>query len=152
MTHQPSFSANLQWDPSGGTAWGTAFRQVGDIEGFSPSRNNEEITDRSQTDYFMDYIPTMVDPGELSFVFNDDPNYVEYGGSAGTSLYESMSQGACTVPKWKYNYSLCNGTAYWIFDGFVTELTHAAPLEGVHNGEVTIKVTGKPTFYWTPPA
>lgn len=152
MTHQPSFPASLQWDPSGGTSWVAAFEQVGDIERFAPARNSEEVTDRSQTDYFMDYIPGMVDPGEFNFVYNDDPNYVAYGGSAGTSLYESMSLGPCTIPKWKYDLGLCLGTAYWIFDGFVIELPQEAPLEGVHNGEATVKLRGHPTYYWTPAA
>jgi len=141
----PSYPATLYWDPSGGTSW-TKIAQTQDIEGPSASRNGEEIMHRDRGSFFMRYIPGMVDGGELSVTLVWSRTEVPHSGSGGTGLFESMDQGPCTIPQFKFDFGLCSGTAYYLFDGFVQDYSPAAPVEGAHTADVTIKVDGKPTF------
>ncbi len=151
MTEHPSFPATLNWDPAGGTSW-AKIAQTQDIGGPSMSRNMEEVSHRDMSDFFMTYIPGMVDGGELSFPLVFDPAFTPHGGSGGTSLFESMSQSPCTIPAWKLDMGLCNGagTAYWLFDASVSGFNPSAPVQGAHTAEITVKVTGAPTFNYTP--
>ncbi len=148
MTEYPSYPATLYWDPAGGTSW-TKIAQTQDFEGPGISRNATEVMHRDRGSFYMRFIPGMVDGGEFTTTLVFDPSEVPHGGSGGTSLFESIDQGPCTIPAFKYDYGLCTGTLYWIFDGFVSSYTPAGPVEGVHTVEVTIKVDGEPTVYYT---
>ncbi len=146
MSEFPGFPASISWDITGGTAW-AEIGQTQDLTGPSISAGAEEVSHRGSI--WSKFIKGMVDPGEVTFPVVYDASDEQHGGSGGSSLIDSIDDGPCTVPKFKLDYGLCEGTAYWIFDGFVTGFTPTLPLQGADTAELTIKVTGKPTFYYT---
>jgi len=153
MTEFPSFPATVYWDPAGNggsPAW-IKIGQTQDLSGPSVSRNSEEVSHRDQTDFIMTYFPGMVDPGEFSFPIVFDPGLTPHGGDGGTSLFESMSVGPCTIPDWKIDMGLCtgSGTAYYLFGGFVTGWNPMTPVQGALTAEVTVKLTNTISFNYS---
>ena len=142
MTEHPSYPATIYWDNAGGTSW-TKIAQTQDFEGPTISRNMEEIMHRDRGSFYMRYIPGMTDGGEYSTTLVFDPTDSEH-----TDLIANLDSGPCTVPAWKLDLGLCSGegTAYWLFDGFVSEFSPNSPVEGVHTADITVKIDGEPTF------
>lgn len=152
MTEFPSYPATLYFDPTGkrgGTgaySW-TKVGQTGDIEGPGISRESIEVMHRDLT--YKRYFPGLADGGEVSFSIVWDPNGDNTHGTGGSGMLPSLKTGPCTIPGWKLDLGLCSGTGYWIFDGFVTDFTPSAPVEGHHSVEITVKVDGEPVLYLT---
>ena len=145
MTHHPSFGSVLQWDPAGGTAWSAA-GQVKDISGPSISRGTIDVTDHDSSSGYREFLGGLADGGDLSFTLGWDPSDADHQQGAGTGLIGDVEQETCTLPTWKLTVNTCSGTYYWTFDGFVTAFSPSTPVEGELTADVTVKITGKPTF------
>ena len=148
MAEYSGFPATLQVDTAAGTAISyTTVAQVRDITGPSLSRNTEEASHRGQTDQIMTYIPGMTDPGEITF-----DGILDFAAAQATALFDNMKLGPCDASKnWKLNHNFCagGGTAYWLFDGFVTSYELGLPLEGPQTLSVTVKVTNTIAAYFS---
>ena len=91
-----------------------------------------------------EYIPTLIEAGEVSFDVNFKGDATQ--GFASGSLYDDM------IDKTKRNFQLVlpsgvgttNDTA--AFAGYVTGFELAAPVEGVLTASITIMITGAVTW------
>jgi len=143
MTRHPSVDAVLSWDTAGGTSY-TAIAQVRDITGPALSRDSTDVSDRSITDYYREFLPGLVDPGELTFSLTWDPNDTEHAQTSG--LLNDFENEGCTLPAWQLVLDICGGTATWTWDGFLTGFTPNVPISEALTADVTVKISGKPTL------
>ena len=144
MTHHPSFSSILKWDPAGGTAY-SAVGQVKDTS-ISISRGTVDVTDHDSASGYREYLPGVADAGDLSFTIGFDPTDADHIQGAGTGLMGDLEQDGCTMAAWEWQLNSCSGTHKLTFDGFVSGFTITAPVEGENTADVTVKVTGKPSL------
>ena len=145
-TPQPTFPMTLKYDPAGGTAWVTV-GATRDINGPNISRNSEDVGDRSMTTYYMEAVPGMMPGPELSFDVTFDPiGDNSHAQASGTGLLANFETSSCTLAAWQLQLDGCGGTATWTFDGFLTDISPSAPLEGAWTASVSVKISGKPTL------
>jgi len=140
MTKNQGFLVTLQWDPAGGTAYAT-IGQVMDINGPEVSRDEIEVTTRDSTEYWMEFLKGMKNGGNISFGVVLDLSLASHG-TAATGLLSDM-QNETTIPAWKLNYP---NSKTCTFDGFLTAFPPAAPMKDAFTADLTVKVTGKPSF------
>lgn len=145
MTHHPSKGTVVSWDPAGGTSY-AAVGQLKDIQVISASRSSFDTTDHDSVGYYREFVPGMVDPGELTFTIGFDYQNTTHTGGTGTGLLGDLEQYGCDIPTWKVVLDHCGGTATWTFDGFVSGFTVNHPVEGEVTADVTVKVSGKPSL------
>ena len=145
MTHHPSFGSVLQWDPAGGTAW-SAVGQVKDASGPSISRGTVDVSTQDSTSGYREFLPGLADGGDVSFALGWDPTDADHQQGAGTGLIGNFVNDGCTMAAWKWTVNTCSGTYYWTFDGFLTGFSPSVPMEGELTADVSVKVSGVPTF------
>lgn len=140
MAKDQGFLVTLQADFAGGTSY-TTIGQVMDINGPEISRDEIEVTTRDSTEYWMEFIKGMKNGGNVTFGVVLDLSLATHG-TAATGLLNDL-QNESTIPAWKLNFpqsKVCT------FDGFLTAYPPAAPMKDALTADLTVKVTGKPTF------
>ena len=140
MAKDQGFLTTLQWDPAGGTAYAT-IGQVMDINGPEVARDEIEVTTRDSTEYWMEFIKGMKNGGNITFGVVLDLSLAAHG-TAATGLMSDL-QNESTIPAWKMNFPQSKQVT---FDGFLTAYPPAAPMKDAFTADITVKVTGKPTF------
>lgn len=148
MTHHPTFGTQLNWDVAGGTAY-TPIGQVKDIDGPGVSTEDIEVTDHDSklvADGFAEYMPSVPDGGEVSFVLGLDPQNAQHVGAEGTGLLGQFESNGCTLPAFQMVADICGGTATWTWRGYPKNFTPHQPVKGEYTADVTIKVSGKPSL------
>lgn len=122
---------------------GTAIGQIMDITGPQLSTDTDEITNHSSPDQTEEFIATIKRTGEVSFplVFNPD-------AAAHAALFAAWDDR--TKDDYIMNYpdsaGVAGGGASWIFSAYCTGFSMAAPVTGHLSADVTLRVTGSPTF------
>ena len=117
----------------------TAVGNIISISGPNQSRDSIDISTMDSTAKFGEFIPGMLDSGEITVELNYD------GTALGT---------ANTLQTWKTNtaatvlITLYNGTATATLScsGFITSLGHAIPFDDKVTQSLGIKLTGSPTY------
>lgn len=128
--HQCKFQ---RYDGAGFAAVG----QIIDIKPPSVSREVVEATHYESVDRFEEVISAMRDAGEVSFTIQfSDPAALD-------DLHTDIKSDAAVDYKFIWNNALATE---WEFSGFVTEVTPSTPLKDRMTADVTIRVSGKPTF------
>lgn len=150
MTHHPSFPCTLGVDWHGGTSY-AGIGQVRDIEGPTIEREEIEVAPHHElADNYKLYFPGVSDAGELTFPVNLDPNSAAHVGAEGTGLLGSFEKvyNGTSLPAWEFmNKGMDGGTATWTFKGFPTAFDfNMGEVEGYQEGEITVKLSGKPTL------
>jgi predicted secreted protein len=140
MSKDQGFLVTLQWDPAGGTAFST-IGQVMDINGPEISRDEIEVTTRDSTEYWMEFIKGMKNGGNISFGLVLDLSLASHGTAATGLLSDLQNEG--TIPAWRLNFPQSRRAS---FAGFVTAFPPASPMKDALTADITVKVTGKPTF------
>lgn len=114
--------------------------QVVDIRGPGLSVDTIEVTSRSSTNGWKEYVSGLKDGGELTFDIRHDPA----GGThdATTGLIKFLED--ADTEQWQL--TLADGTTDWVFDGIVTGFEPENPLNDSADASVTIKLTGEPTL------
>lgn len=145
MTHHPSFSSSLKWDPAGGVAY-SPIGQVKDIAGPAITRGDVDVSDQDSADGFREFLPGLADGGNVTFTIGFDPQNAVHVQGAGVGLIADFEQEGCTIGAWEYTLNTCVGTAVWTFNGYVNGFTQNTPVEGEHTADLSVKITGKPVL------
>ncbi len=130
-----SFSCDLTFD----TTYGGTYAAVGTIQSITPpkmSANSVKTTNLKSTSAFHTYMAGFIDAGEATIKMDFDKTAT---GALNTKFI------ARTLASWKITASDSGSTI--VFDGFIKDLQmFDVPEDDRLTGEMTIKVSGKPTF------
>jgi hypothetical protein len=89
---------------------------------------------------YKEFIPGMKDAGEISETIALVPS------AGATDPHALLVADFESETKQPYRLLFPDGATYWLFNGIVTGLGHAIPIEDRMTVAITIKVTGKPTL------
>ena len=133
MPKNAAFGTTLTWD-------GEVVAGLSSINGVEIKVDTVEVTAHDSTDGFKEFLPTLLDAGEVTA-----EGFFNYSDTAGQQamvtdmLAKSTKTAVITFPS-------ATGTT-WTFTGFITTLKIGdASVDGAIPFSVAIKVTGKPTF------
>ena len=115
---------------------GTTVGNITSISGPDQSRDAIDISTMDSTNKWREYIPGMIDAGEVSVDLNFD------GTTVSTLLQAQLTQTAQTI---LITFS-DSDTATWSASGFITSLGHAIPFDDKVSQTVGMKFTGAATF------
>ena len=122
----------------------TTIGNIISISGPNSTRDSIDISTMDSGSLQREFIPSMLDAGELTAEMNYD------GTAAGTADKLNTLFTATTAVTWKlsfYDRANTNQThSFWQSTGFITALGHAVPFDDKVTQSVTIKFTGKPTY------
>jgi predicted secreted protein len=119
------------------------FEVVGEATSISGPGMDREVIDVSSHDSperFMEYVGGMIDPGEVTFEVNWDPDLH-------VGLVEDFQD---PVPR---NYKIVLPDppgGEWQFQGFITGMDHEFPHDDKMSADFTFKISGKPEFVELP--
>jgi predicted secreted protein len=105
---------------------------IGDIDGPSTKRDKTEVTPHKTSDYFREYVPGMIDPGEIKFKMNyvtDDVTQAAIKADFDGGLTKS----------WQVEFPDASGFS---FLAFPTEYASSEPAEDAITISVTLAITG----------
>jgi hypothetical protein len=112
---------------------------VGDIDGPSRSRSKLDKTSHGTGANKRRFIPGLIDPGEISFPVNYDPDHPTHDATFGLdAMFEEGD-----VAEWQIWARRSDGT-YRVrqFNGFLIDIGEAYPLDGFQTRDVTIAIDG----------
>ena len=138
----PFKGSKVEWDSTGGTTWAT----LGDLAGLMPPQKKRRIADSTVADSANDYREHL-------------PHYKE-GGSPKARFRLHKTQFALldtafeadTIPNWRFSIPLLSGEttpSRWTFLAIIEDLgipERSVDDDNVYDVEVTLMITGKPTF------
>lgn len=141
MAEYPGFNTDLYWDRAGGTVF-VKVGQIRDLSGPGLSRNAIDSSHRDTTGNWMTFIRGYKDPGEISFDVILDQDLATQG-TAATGLLGDFSQDGTVNP----NVRLIFPDGWkWTCKGFLTGYEPSSPLDDVYSADITLKLSGTPTF------
>lgn len=123
---------------------GTTFDAIGNITSVSGpgfSRDTEDVTAHDSPNDYREFIGTLVDGGEVTADLNWDPKDTT-GATNTTTLLLGDLENQDPV---NYQIAFPDGSKFeaaLLITGFETDHPH----DGKHEGSLTFKVSGKPTF------
>ncbi len=120
---------------------GTAVGNIINVGGPEMSRDAIDVSTMDSTSKYREYIPGMLDSGEVTIEINYD------GTAAGTAnfLSQQFTQTSQTITI-VFPAQGAGGTSSWAIAGFMTGLGQATPFDGKVTQSVTLKLTGKGTY------
>lgn len=120
---------------AGGTA-GTIGNIIS-MGGPNQTRDSIDISTMDSSSKWREFIPGMLDAGEMTFECNYDGVSEETGNDLNTALADA------TPEEWTITLS---DTSTWVCTGFVTALGFGSPFDDKLTQSVTIKFTGAPVY------
>ena len=117
----------------------TTIGTVISITGPNQARDSIDISTMDSTDKWREFIPGMLDAGEVTF----EVNYDAVSGSTADDLNTLLTATAETVT---ITFAPTGATSSWSCSGFITALGFATPFDEKITQPVTIKFTGAPTY------
>lgn len=121
---------------SGGTDGAEVFTNVAEVKSIQgPNTQTQviDVTHMESDNATREFLPTLIDPGELSFNVNFLPGNVTHTGLR-------TDQKNRTKRNWKLLFTNAAATTY-SFAGYVTGVNITAEIEGVLQGAISIKLT-----------
>lgn len=115
--------------------------EVRDITPIGVNSDTEEVTHMSSPGGYKEYLPTLLDAGEVSFEVNWDPVAATHGYATGL-LKDAEDQ----VLR---NFQLLlpdPATTTWAFSAYVTAVKPKTTVGGVLRSDITLRPTGQPTL------
>lgn len=105
---------------------------VGDIDGPSSKRDKKEVTPHKRSDWFREFKPSLLDPGEIKFKMN----YV-----AGDATQEDVEDdfNDAVIHNWQVVFPDDTGVQ---FAAFPVEFARSEPAEDAITISVTLAITG----------
>lgn len=141
MTEFASLGTLLKIGDGGATEAFTTVAQVGDISGPSLSASQTEVTNHSSAGNYREFVPTFLEPGELTASIFYDPADATHDPSTGILAdYEAR-----TLRNWQLVFT-DTGTTTWAFAAYVTGFSISAPVDGALTADLTLMLTGQPTL------
>lgn len=139
----PSYGTILQVNDSDG---GTSYTNIADITNpGSPSfsANVVDVTTHNAGSAWREKIPTLLTMDDLTLNVNFVYTNATHSHSAGLAYL--FRQRAKRQYRWVNNSDA--GADYHQFSAYVTKVVENAPTDGVYNAQITLSITGAPT--WT---
>jgi predicted secreted protein len=118
---------------------GTTVGNIISIGGPNQTRDPIDISTMDSTSKFREFIPGMIDPGEITFECN-------YDGTAAGTANTLNTWKTNTANTWTVTFNNNGTTSSWACSGFMTALGHAIPFDDKVTQSVTVKCTGVPTY------
>ena len=120
----------------------TTIGNITNISGANQTRDSIDKSTMDSTNKCREFIPGMLDAGEITADLNYD------GAAAGeANLLNTAKTNAAQYWRITFNdHTTASSRSYWQSAGFITALGHAIPYEDKVTQSVTIKCTGAPTF------
>lgn len=124
------------------------FTEVADLRDFSPpglSVDTEETTNHSQADFYRQFRPTLIDPGELSGTLLFDPAAATHDDTTGV-----LSQ---LLDRLSHNFKIrfpTNPVLNWDFAGIVTQFEPGVSLDEHLTADFSVKLTAAVTIATQP--
>lgn len=122
---------------------GTPIGQIQDISGPALSTDTDEVTNHDSPDYTEEFIATIKRTGEISFPVVFDPDST--GHAALFAAWEDRTKDAY-VMTYPDETGATDAGASWAFSAYCTGFSMSAPVTGHLSADVTLRVTGAPTF------
>jgi predicted secreted protein len=114
-----------------------------DIGGVSMSADQQEVTSHDSTGGFKEYIPTLLEPGEITMEMNMLP--ADAGQVAVQEHFTARENRAITVTYPDGDNNAAGST--WEFDASVSKFeTGKAPVNGILGASITFRISGQPVF------
>jgi len=123
----------------GTTLSGSVTNAIGNITSLTLptlTRDPVEITTMDSEDNWREFIPGLLNSGEVTFELNYD------GSAAGNA---NVLNTALTAVEATWTITFPDGSKY-VIDGFITSIGGAAPMDDKITQSVTIKFTGVPAY------
>ena len=123
---------------------GTAIGNIMSITGPNQTRDTIDTSTMDSTTKWRDFIPGMLDAGELTFECN-------YNGAAAGDAEVLDTQFTATAYTWYVAFNDGSNTVFtnnslWYASGVMTALGHGIPFDDKMTQSITIKLTGVPVF------
>lgn len=118
---------------------GTTIGNIMSITGPNQTRDSLDISTMDSTSKFREFIPGMLDAGEVTI----EVNYDSAAGQTANDLNDALTQTASTII---ITFPPAGATSSFSCSGFVTALGFASPFDDKITQPVTIKFTGVPTY------
>ena len=122
----------------GGTTIGNIIR----ISGPSYARDPIDISTMDSTNKFREFIPGMIDAGEVTF----DLNFEGASGGGSDILIDQMTATALAMEVVINDATGTYQKSTWACNGIITALGQEIPFEDKVVQSCTVKLTGVPTF------
>jgi hypothetical protein len=121
----------------------TTIAQLLDVEGPSLERKVIDTTNHGSPNGWMQYLPGLKDGGEVTFSILFDPDLNTHGSTSGLLQWFGATN---VLRNFKIVFTDAAPATTWNISGFVSKFTPKSPVEGALTADVTIKVSGQPTF------
>lgn len=136
-----TYSTVIQYESTPG---GGSFVDVAELKDITPpdySVEDLEVTQQASTSGYREYIPGLVDGGEVTY----DVNWVPVNA---TQQFVMAKVGAAAIA-WRIVYPTVVDYR-WAFNAYVKGVNSKAPLNGAAEGTLTLKISGKPVLETVP--
>lgn len=122
---------------------GAPIGQMMDITGPQLSTDTDEVTNHSSPDNTEEHIATIKRTGEIAFPLVFNPG--DTGHQALFAAWEDRSKDdyVMTFPD---EDGIAGAGASWTFKAYCTGFSNAAPVNGHLSADITLRVTGSPSF------
>ncbi len=119
----------------------TNYPQVKDVEYPEQLRESVETTNQDSTGFTREYIPGLIDPGEITIESNYLPNDSDQSAVRG---FNAQSDGGERL--WRIRESTSSPEITWTFTGQVLQFKPSAPVDGVRMLTTVLRVSGQVTY------
>lgn len=136
----PSYGTLLKRETSAGSGTFATIAEVKSIDGPGMKANQVDVTTHSSAaaGAWKEMIVTLLDPGDVKFMINLVP------GSAG---HKSLISDFTSRTKTNFQMIFPDGlSTTWAFAGYIIDFSAKAPTDGVLEANMTITISGAPTF------
>jgi predicted secreted protein len=124
--------------PAAGTY--TTIAEVKTISGPSFEAEEIDVTNHDSTGDFREFIRGLIDPGEITFEINYQPDDALH-----QQLFDDLAAG--TKRNYKMLFDQMTPTKYQMdFEAFIRSMPITAPVDNVLSANVTVRVTGQPVI------
>lgn len=120
----------------------TNIAEVMDISGPSFSLDTAEVTHQESPGNFKEYIPTLLDGGEVSMEINFLTTEATHGQAAGGLLADMVAR---NVRNFKIAFPE-SPSVEWAFAAIITAFELDSAMADQQKASVTLKITGQPTL------
>jgi predicted secreted protein len=117
----------------------TDVAEIKEISGPSLSRNTIDVTNHASASAHKEFIAGLADAGEITLGLSWLPNNTQH-----TQLKADFDAG--TLRNFKITPPSTLTSKIWTAAGIITKFDPQYPIDGAAGLQVTIKVSGKPTF------
>jgi len=122
----------------------TVIAQVRDIAGPNQSTDTIETTSRDNANLYKSYLAGMRDGGEVTFDLVYDPDLATHSAASAGGLVKLLQDG--TLNNFRLSFPDAAPATTVTFAGIVTNFAPKAPMNDAFTADVTIKVSGRPTW------